>query len=61
MFVGVYILTRSGWCTSVRNCWLDRARLERGPPKYHATLQSLLDADDSDSSSEDENELLTDY
>lgn len=62
MFVGVYVLTRKGWCSSVRNCWLDRARLEeRGPSDYYSALQSLLDAEDSDSSSDGEDELLTDY
>lgn len=61
MFVGVYILTRSGWCISVKNCWLDRARLDGGPSEYHSILQSLLDADDSSSDSGSDDEILTDY
>lgn len=61
MFVGVYVLTRTGWCSSVKNCWLDRARLDRGPRERYSPLRMLLNADDSDSNSDDENELLTDY
>ena len=61
MFVGVYVLTRTGWCSSVKNCWLDRARLDRSPHK-HSSLRLLLDEDASDrSDDDDDNEVLIGY
>lgn len=57
------MLTRTGWCSSVKNCWLDRARLDRSPHQRHSSLKLLLDDDASDSNDDDddENEVLIGY
>jgi len=70
MFVGIYIVTKRGWCLSVKNCWMDRARLEEQASVDYTNLSLFHDSISSNSTSSEENissssdsekELLTDY